>query len=228
VGLSEVTGISPDKIDVIWNGIDTERIMQAAQDPLPEPFTGTIGPRTILFAGRLTKQKGPDLLLEACGQLAHSGTMIDLVLVGQGKMYKALKTRAAELGLSQHVRFAGYQPNPFPFFSQAGVFVLPSRYEGFGLVVAEALACQIKIIASDCRSGPREILDNGAYGKLVKTGSVQALSEALDTALNHSEPQTDAACNAGLERARAFDMCVFQSDWAKYIAQFSRTYIPSG
>jgi glycosyltransferase involved in cell wall biosynthesis len=87
---------------------------------------------------------------------------------------------AEDLGLGKVVSFPGFSANPYPILSQASALVLSSRWEGFGLVLVEALACGCPVISTDCRSGPREILDGGRFGTLVPVGDPDALARAME------------------------------------------------
>ena len=90
---------------------------------------------------------------------------------------------AAELGIVRRVIFAGFQPDPAPFYASADLFVLSSDYEGFGNVIVEALAQGTPVVATDCPFGPAEILDNGRWGRLVPVGDEAALARAMSEAL---------------------------------------------
>ena len=91
--------------------------------------------------------------------------------------------------------------NPFPYMAKANVFVLSSAWEGFGMVLVEALACGATIVSTDCHSGPSEILENGKYGRLVPVGDAQAMADAIELSLDHPFPQEQ-----GIARARDFSV----------------------
>jgi glycosyltransferase involved in cell wall biosynthesis len=93
---------------------------------------------------------------------------------------------AAELGIEQLVDFHGAVSNPFSYMSKADLFVLSSAFEGFANVVVEALACGCPVVSTDAPSGPREILDDGKYGRLVPVGDHEALAAAMSDALNET------------------------------------------
>ena len=84
-----------------------------------------------------------------------------------------------ELGIETAIDFQGFVHNPYTYMANAAVFVLSSRYEGFGNVLAEALACGCPVVSTDCPSGPAEILEDGAFGTLVPVGDDQAMADAI-------------------------------------------------
>lgn len=102
-----------------------------------------------------------------------------LVLVGDGPDLLAIQQYVNKLGEQDNIYFAGLQSNPYKWMNNARVFVLSSKWEGFGLVITEALACDCAIISSDCIAGPRDILANGKYGLLFDVGDEENLKQHL-------------------------------------------------
>ena len=102
-----------------------------------------------------------------------------LVILGEGKKRTELEMLAQKLGVAADVNLPGWVDNPLAWMARAAVFVLSSAWEGFGNVVAEALACGCPVVSTDCPSGPAEILDGGAYGPLVPVGDDAALAKAI-------------------------------------------------
>jgi len=184
---------------VIYNPVDVAKIRTlAARRPAEDS-----GRPFIVAAGRLVHQKGYDLLIKAFADSAGARGM-DLVVLGEGPLEGALKAQVASLGLEGRVRFLGFQANPWAWFSRARLFVLPSRWEGFGNVVAEALACGAPTLVTDCDFGPREQVVHGVSGWVAKAGHAAALTAALDALL--TDPDLTARLGAaGRTRARAFD-----------------------
>ncbi len=160
------------RITVIPNPVQPPR--QGAPAPTENPA------RPFLFAaGRLTHQKGFDILIRALGLLVREGSALDLAIAGEGwGEERNLQRLVAELGLGERVRFIGKVPDLSPWLKAAYAFVLPSRYEGFPNVLLEALACGTPSIAADCPSGPREILGN-ELGLLVPAEEPRAIADAV-------------------------------------------------
>ena len=136
-------------------------------------------PRTpfILAIGRLSYQKGFDVLIKAFAQLAARD--IGLVILGEGPLESQLRELALELGVAERVHFPGFVGSASTYLAAATLFVLPSRWEGFSNVLAEALAAGTPIVASDCPGSAREVLDHGRLGRLVPVGEPRALAKAI-------------------------------------------------
>ncbi|OWX98819.1 glycosyltransferase [Thioclava sp. IC9] len=156
---------------------------------------GATGPR-ILSVGNLKPVKNHDLLLRAFAMLEHPEAR--LMLLGRGQNEANLRALAQKLGVADKVIFAGFQPDPSPFYSTADLFVLSSDHEGFGNVIVEALSFGLPVVSTDCPSGPAEILENGQLGYLVPVGDAHALASAIDAALS-------APANAEALKRRAAD-----------------------
>ncbi|MBK1858065.1 glycosyltransferase [Cerasicoccus arenae] len=159
------------------------------------------GDRPVLVAsGRMVVQKGFDVLIRAMA-LFERAERPALWLLGDGELMAAHQQLTSELGLEADVVFLGRQANPFPYVQRADCFVLPSRWEGFPLVLLEAIALGRPVVANDCRSGPREILENGKWGILTPVNDSEALFVGIREALSR---QWD--CAALRERSEAFDV----------------------
>jgi glycosyltransferase involved in cell wall biosynthesis len=166
----------PGQIIRLYNPIDTGDVARRGRTAT-EPFAGP-GPH-VVAAGRLSRQKGFDLLLEAFAQAVATGVTGSLTVLGEGPERALLTARAQALGLEAAVRFAGFRDNPYAYFAHADVFVLSSRYEGLPNVVLEALACGCPVIAFDCPHGVREIIRHDVNGLLVPPEDVGGLRDAL-------------------------------------------------
>lgn len=136
----------------------------------------------ILGVGELAARKDFATLLRAFARVCRNRE-VRLVILGEGRKRGELLRLAAELGVAEHVDLPGFQRNPYPFMARAAVFALSSTLEGFGLVLAEALSLGTQVVATDCPSGPAEILQGGRYGALVPVGDDAALARALEQAL---------------------------------------------
>lgn len=139
--------------------------------------------RVVVALSRLVPVKNYALLLDAFAKADGLGGRAKLVIIGEGPEKGRLQDRARSLGIAARVDLVGARDNPLPLLKKADLFVHPSDREGFGLVIVEALAAGVPVVATDCRSGPADILDNGRYGVLVPVGDSDALAAAIDRAL---------------------------------------------
>jgi glycosyltransferase involved in cell wall biosynthesis len=129
--------------------------------------------------GRLSPEKGFDVLVRAFARIAPWFPDWTLQILGTGPQRGQLEDLADSLGVRDNVRWAGWVEEPESALLESGVFVLPSRYEGFPNALLEAMACGLPCIASACDSGPAEIIRDGVDGLLVPPENVDALADAL-------------------------------------------------
>jgi len=165
------------QVHVIYNPAitsETEQMMRAPLSGCPVPADTP----WILYAGRLVQTKGLDILLDAFNLVADQTTS-HLILMGEGPLRSHLKRTIKSHKHRGRIHMIGFQDNPLPWMREASVFVLPSRNEGLPNVLIEAMACGTQVVATDCPSGPIEILAGGRYGQLVPVGSPDALASAL-------------------------------------------------
>ena len=176
--LADFGRLSERNIRVIHNPVFDTDVETRAQAPANHSWFDGKGPPIVVAAGRLHRQKGFDLLLEAFA-IARAEVDCRLVILGEGPERAALTATAERLGLAYDIDMPGFADNPFPLMRRAGAFVLSSRWEGFPNALVEAMACGAPVIAADCPSGPREILGDGRYGMLVPPENPRALGQAL-------------------------------------------------
>ncbi|MET0029439.1 MAG: glycosyltransferase [Candidatus Thiodiazotropha sp.] len=192
-----VSGVAPDKVVVVRNPVITPRLQQDADAPPPHPWLTDGGDPVILGAGRLTLQKDFLSLLEAFARVRES-LPCRLIILGEGRQREVLQQRAAELGIQAHLAMPGFTPNPYVYMRHARLFVLSSRWEGSPNVLTEAMALGVPVVATDCPSGPREILDQGRIAPLVPVGDVAALAQGMIQALTQP-PERESLRNAVAE-----------------------------
>jgi glycosyltransferase involved in cell wall biosynthesis len=132
----------------------------------------------IAALGGLHRHKGFDILLHSLAKIS-SGTSWGLIVMGEGFQRGALERLAAELRLESRVWFAGWATDPHPTLRESTLFAFPSRYEGFGQALIEAMACGLPVVAADCPTGPGEIITNGVDGLLVPVEDPDALAAAI-------------------------------------------------
>lgn len=151
-------GIDKNKIKVIYNLYDLEKIQELSKEKIEDEYKEIFNSPVIINVGRLTRQKGQWHLIRAFKRVKEEITNIRLVILGRGELENYLKQLVSEMGLEKDVYFLGFQRNPFKFVLKSTIYVFSSLYEGFPNALVEAMACGIPVISSDCKSGPREIL----------------------------------------------------------------------
>lgn len=187
------------KVRTIYNaGID-DQVATLANEKVELP---PIARPLLVACARLTPQKGLFYLLDALAKLRQR-VPATLWLLGEGPLRGALEDRAASLGISDAVSFLGFRSNPFPYVAAADVFVLSSVFEGFGLVITEALALGIPVVATDCPYGPREILNDEQGGILVPSRDASALASGVLRVLSDRDLSARLA-DTGRARAQDF------------------------
>lgn len=189
----ELSVIAPsirDKVHVVPTPVISEDVIQQGAMPVDHPWLITKDKPVILSAARLQKHKGFLSLLHAFKKLRER---VDarLLVIGEGVYRSRIEQEIVALNLGEHVCLHGFQKNPFAFMSKADAFVLASEFEGLPNVLVQAMAFGTPVVATDCRSGPSEILCGGRFGHLVPVGDVNALADALEQALK--EPRQEAA-----------------------------------
>ena len=153
--------VPKEKLHVIYNPIDIKKIEKLASEEVDEELAVIFEKPTIVNVGRLTNQKAQWNLIRAFSKVAKENNDVNLAILGQGELKKPLEKLIEEYNLQDRVFLLGFQSNPFKYVKRSSMFVLSSLFEGLGNVVLEALACNVPIISTDCKSGPREILAPG-------------------------------------------------------------------
>ena len=171
---------------VVRNPLDTTSIDSQSSSFVPDWNPANFH---IVTAGRLAEQKGYEYLLQAMNELVHirRQTHVRLHILGIGPLEASFKQYVQEYSLEEHIEFAGFQENPYPFFKAANLFCLSSLYEGLPNVLLEAMACEVPVLSTDCPSGPREILKDGQLGRLIPMANPTALADAIDDAIQHEK-----------------------------------------
>jgi len=196
--------VPPEKVVTIYNFFDIERIDRWMAEPLPPGETRDASRFEVVAAGRLHPQKGYSYLLQAIRDLAQNRgrRQIHLRILGTGDQERALSDYVAGHALQPNVTLAGFRANPLPYFRQADLFCLSSLYEGMPNALVEAMLCRVPVLATDCPSGPAEVLEGGRLGRLVKAADSRALADAIEDAMEHPEALQDRvpAARAYIER----------------------------
>ena len=176
--LSQVTGLPLSRIKVIYNPVITPELWEQAKEPVEHTWFADGEPPVILAVGRLHEQKDYPTLIRAFARVRQSQTC-RLMILGTGPDRQKLQSLIKELDWESDVLLCGFKANPYAYMSKASMLVLSSKWEGLPTVLIEALAIGIPVIATDCQSGPNEILDNGRYGDLVPVGDINIMAEKI-------------------------------------------------
>jgi glycosyltransferase involved in cell wall biosynthesis len=182
-GLQAMAGLPPSAIHVMPNPIVTSGLVGRAREPLDDPWFSPGAPPVILGVGRLERQKDFTTLIRAFAAV-RSRRAARLIVLGEGSERPVLEALLRELGVAEDARLPGFMPNPFSYMAHAAVFVLSSAWEGMPGVLIQALACGAPVVATDCESGPREVLAGGKFGRLVAVGDPDALAAAITASLD--------------------------------------------
>jgi len=169
------------------------------------PRTAPEGRARLGTVGRLHRNKGYDLLLQAAGLLRDRGVDFSLTIAGDGPERAALERQAAGLNLAGRVSFSGWVAEPIDALAEMDLFVLSSRVEPFGLVVIEAMAAGVPVVSTDV-GGPRDILGGGRLGRLVAPGSAEALADGIMAALADPAGALETARTAQAEALERYSM----------------------
>lgn len=175
--LFAVPALRPIPIYHVANGVDREILVRRGDRPLDDPWFMPGAPPVILGVGRLSRQKGFDLLIRAFAHAAGDRPL-RLVIVGPGNP-GPLQRQAAGLGVADRVRLLGFQPNPYRYIARAALVAISSRWEGSSNVVLEALALGTPVVAAACPTGIREVVAPLGEALLVPPEDPVALADAM-------------------------------------------------
>jgi glycosyltransferase involved in cell wall biosynthesis len=191
--------VNPSRITVIPNGIDIAEVERLGREPLAHRWFDAGEPPVIVASGRLTHQKGFDVLFRAFA-LARASRPMRLIVLGKGPEQSQLQALAEQLGIEADIELSGHATNPLPYLRRAALFVLPSRWEGLSNALLEAMASGTPVVATRC-TGSTEVLDRGRYGSLVGVGDVDELARSIADELGRERPRDEL-----IRRASEYDL----------------------
>lgn len=200
------------KTKTIYNPIKLDEINEDIE--IKQPY--------ILAVGRMEKTnvKQIDLLLKYFAESKLPENNFKLVILGDGETKQKMEKIAEDLKIKDSVDFKGFIKNPFPFYKNAFATVLTSKYEGFGLVLAESLLCGIPVISFDCETGPREIIQNRKNGLLIENQNFEAFKNALNELIENPNLYQKLKQNAK-KSAEQFSLDFIKNEWKEFLKKLN-------
>ena len=205
----------PDKHVMIYNPHNIDEILKHTEEEANFHFDPQ--KRYLISVGRLAQFKRLDVIIRSFQELKQQFPQLELLILGDGDERGNLETLRDELGLSTSIHFFGYQKNPFAFMARSEIYVMASEMEGLPNILIEAMICGLPVVAPDCQSGPRELLqpgeeiypqnltdiELGSYGILYPVANQDLLTQAVRLLLTDTQLY-DQFIEAGRERAEQF------------------------
>lgn len=187
-----------DNVTTIYNPVLDDSYFEKLKAPTDHSFFQP-DTKVIMGVGRLTEAKNFQLLIKSFSELHKKHPECRLIILGEGELRQELETLVDSLNLNEVVSLSGFDANPYAYFKYADLFVLSSNWEGLPGVLIQALASNVKVVSTNCPSGPAEILAQSKYGILTECDNVQAMSAAMDKALygsyvNYDKAEFDKHC----------------------------------
>jgi glycosyltransferase involved in cell wall biosynthesis len=197
--------------------LDDDALKKAVVIPNPslsesERKQGAVLSTDIVAVGRLTHQKGFDILVDAIGNVVKNLSDVHLTIWGEGEERKTLEDLIETKGLRKNISLPGNTTKPMEWINSAKLFVLSSRYEGFPNVLAEAMSSGMASISTDCPWGPSELIESGKNGLLVPVDSSKELAQAIEALLNNPSQQNMFGKSA-VEKMEAFSRSKILEMW---------------
>jgi glycosyltransferase involved in cell wall biosynthesis len=200
---------------VVMNGADLRRF---SPTPPSEPQGSPFGPQMVFACRQIFPRKGIRVLIEATARLVTKYSDLRLIIAGDGFERPVLEKLTQDLGIADRTTFLGWMPNKAlpPYYRGCAVSVIPSLEEGFGIPAAEAMGCEVPVVATDAGGLP-EVVADGITGLVVPKGNIEALAGAIDRILGDPELRAKMG-KAGRQRA------LERFDWDRSVEQFESAY----
>jgi glycosyltransferase involved in cell wall biosynthesis len=177
-------GLPRELITVVPSPVITPGFLQRLDQSVDHPWFRPGEPRVILGVGELSRRKDFTTLIRAFAQLSDNYDC-RLLILGEGRARERLEREVSRHGLEDRVSLPGFVENPYPYMKHASLFVLSSLWEGMPVALIEAMAAATPVVATNCPSGPSELLGGLSADLLVKPGDATALAEAMARQLDH-------------------------------------------
>ena len=178
-------------------------------------------PNRILSVGRLTNQKGFDYLIKSWSIIAHKFPTWRIDIFGHGELHNYLHNLIIEHNLMQSVKINVPTDRIFDEYNNSSVFLLTSRYEGYALVLIEAMSCGVPCISFDCPNGPAELITHGEDGLLVPLGDIEKLAESIEWMITHEEERLRMSNNAR-QKAKKYTAEVIMPQWVELFEKVAK------
>ena len=214
--LMQQFGVRASAIRIVHNPIDFAAMTEAVAEPLDASDEKAWTHPAIVSAGRLAEAKNFPLLIDAMALLRRK-VPARLFILGQGDQEARLRQQIAALGLSDAVTLCGFQRNPWKYIARADVFALTSRYEGFGNVLVEAMACGVPVVVTSS-PGPLEIVRDEVDGVIVPEHTPSAVAAALEAVLTDDRRRASMAA-AALDASRRFALPVIAGQYDTWFSE---------
>lgn len=176
------------------------------------------GPNNLVAMGRLVEQKGFDLLIEAFAQCSGAHPNWHLTILGEGPLRASLEDQVRQRGLDERIHLPGNVSPPFPVLAAADLFAFSSRFEAFGMALAEAMACGLPVVSFDCPSGPADVVRDGVDGVLVPAQDTAALAAAMHRLMDDA-PLRQALARRAPEVCERFSPSRVFDQWQALVAE---------
>lgn len=200
------------KLVRIYNSFNFDEIYKLANESIDKDLEG----QYILAIGRLEEtQKDFTTLIKAYSKICNE-VEENLYIIGDGRHREQLESLTKDLKIENRVKFLGFRTNPYPYLKRANLFVHSSKFEGFGLVILEAMILGKMVIATDCPTGPSELLNNGKNGILVEIGNIDEMADNMKKVLLNEEVQKEYLKNSE-EKLKEFDAKLVVREFEKIL-----------
>jgi glycosyltransferase involved in cell wall biosynthesis len=203
--LAASLNIVPDHIHIVHNPVDIKKISSLKQETVHLPFRKDLNShKLIVAAGRLVPEKGYDDMIEVFYKVKKK-VPAKLVILGKGPLKNEIQDLINQKGLQDDVYMPGFVKNPWAYMNHADIYLSTSKSEGFHLSIAEAMACGVTPVATNCDYGPREIISDGVNGRLVPVGDITSIAEAITELLTNTDRRNQLS-EMAKKRALDFDI----------------------
>jgi glycosyltransferase involved in cell wall biosynthesis len=182
----ELLGVKPERIRVVYNPIVNKVLLEGVKEKVEHPFFNQYR-QVILAVGRFEWQKDYDTLLKAFKKVTQVNDHVGLFILGKGPLENHYRDIVSEMQLAAKVCFAGFDKNPFKYMATSDVYVLSSRHEGMPGTLVQAMACGVACIATDCPTGPNELIQDGENGFLVAVEDDDTMAERILNLLDNED-----------------------------------------